>query len=66
MAGTIEDKVTELVEPLISSLGLQLWGVRYRQGGSRASLEIYIEAEDGGSADQCGEALQVLFPALIL
>lgn len=64
MAGTIEDRVTELVEPLISSLGLQLWGVRYRQGGSRASLEIYIEAEDGVSADQCGEALQVLSPAL--
>ena len=41
MAGTIEDRVTELVKPLIESLGLQLWGIRYREGGSRGTLEVY-------------------------
>lgn len=64
MAGTIEDRVTELCKPLIESLGLQLWGVRYRQGGSKGILEIYVETPDGVSADQCGEALTVLSPAL--
>ncbi len=64
MAGTIEDRVTELCKPLIESLGLQLWGVRYRQGGSKGVLEIYVETPDGVSADQCGEALTVLSPAL--
>ena len=64
MAGTIEDRVTELVKPLIESLGLQLWGIRYRQGGSRGTLEIYVETPEGVSADQCGEALTVLSPAL--
>ena len=64
MAGTIEDRVTELCKPLIESLGLQLWGVRYRQGGAKGILEIYVETPDGVSADQCGEALTVLSPAL--
>ncbi|MBO6257866.1 MAG: ribosome maturation factor RimP [Succinivibrio sp.] len=64
MGGTVEEKVQELVEPLIVSMGLQLWGIRFRSGHDHASLQIYVDAKDGVSADQCGDVVDMLSPAL--
>lgn len=64
MAGTIEEKLTELVEPLIGSLGLSLWGMRFHGGHDHAVLQIYVDAEGGVNADQCGEVVDTLSPAL--
>lgn len=64
MAGTIEDKITELVLPLISSMGAELWGVRFRGGHDRAKLQIFIDREDGVDADLCGDITALISPAL--
>lgn len=64
MAGTIEDKLYELVRPLVESMGIELWGIRYRGGRDSAVLQIFIESEDGINADICGDVTNMLSPAL--
>ena len=64
MSGTIEQRVRELVEPLITSMDLQLWGVRYRGGRDHAILQIFIESQEGINADICGDVTNMISPAL--
>ena len=64
MAGTIEEKVTELVTPLVESMDVKVWGIRYRGGNDHAVLQVFIDSEEGVSADKCGEIMDVLSPAL--
>ena len=64
MAGSLEQKLQELVEPIVQSYGLTLWGLRYRQGSSSAHLQIFVEGEDGVDADVCGEITNALSPLL--
>ena len=64
MAGTIEEKVTELVTPLVESMDVKVWGIRYRGGSDHAVLQVFIDSEEGVSADKCGEIMDVLSPAL--
>lgn len=64
MAGTIEEKVAQLVTPLIESMGVEVWGIRYHGGNDHAILQVFIESEDGVNADKCGEIMDVLSPAL--
>lgn len=64
MSGTIEDRIYDLVCPLIESMGATLWGIRYKTSHTRALLQIFIEHEDGVSADLCGDITHVLSPAL--
>ncbi len=64
MASVIEDKVTELAKPLIESLGLELWGVKCRGSSSRLRLQVFIESQEGISADTCADVSRVLSPAL--
>lgn len=64
MAGTIEEKVTELVTPLVESMGLTVWGIRFRGGNDHAMLQVFVDSEEGISADKCGELMDVLSPAL--
>ena len=66
MAGTIEDKITELVLPLISSMGAELWGVRFRGGHDRAKLQIFIDRKEGVDADLCGDITALIAPAYML
>lgn len=64
MAGSLEQKLHELVEPIVSSYGLTLWGLRYRVGSSSAHLQIFVEGENGVDADACGEITNALSPLL--
>ncbi len=64
MAGTIEEKVTELVTPLVESMDVEVWGIRYRGGNDHATLQVFIDSAEGVSADKCGEIMDVLSPAL--
>lgn len=41
----LQDKLTLLVEPLLASLGLRLWGLEFLPGG-RGVLRVYIEKEE--------------------
>ena len=51
MAGTIEEKVTELVTPLVESMGLTVWGIRFRGGNDHAMLQVFVDSEEGISAN---------------
>lgn len=64
MTGTIEQRVEELVKPLIESMGLEVWGIRYRGGKDSAVLQIFIECEEGVNADMCGDVTNLISPAL--
>ncbi|MGN0915294.1 MAG: ribosome maturation factor RimP [Succinivibrio sp.] len=64
MSGTIEEKITQIVTPAIESMGLSLWGIRYHGSRDHATLQIFIESDDGVSADKCGEVMDLLSPAL--
>ncbi|MCR5084194.1 MAG: ribosome maturation factor RimP [Succinivibrionaceae bacterium] len=63
MASGMEERVRAICAPLIESMGLTLWGVRFH-GGSRPTLQIFIDREGGVSADDCGEVVDALSPAL--
>ena len=46
--------ISELLEPGIRSLGYELVGVEYQTGGKGGGLlRVYIDKEDGISADDC-------------
>jgi ribosome maturation factor RimP len=42
-----------LIEPVVSALGLELWGVEFHAAGRNSTLRIYIDAPDGVSVDDC-------------
>lgn len=46
-------KVTELIEPTVEALGLDLWGVELLQQGKFTVLRIYIESGEGITIDDC-------------
>ena len=64
MAGSLEQKLQELIEPIVQSYGMQLWGLRYRVGRNTAHLQIFVEGENGVDADACGEITNTLSPLL--
>jgi ribosome maturation factor RimP len=43
----------ELFEPVVRSLGCELWGVDYRLQGKRGLLVVYIDKEGGVDVDDC-------------
>lgn len=49
----ISDQIEQLIEAPIESLGYQLVGVEYIQGGPNPVLRIYIDAEDGIGIEDC-------------
>ena len=64
MAGSLEQKLQELIEPIVQSYGMELWGLRYRAGRNTAHLQIFVEGKDGVDADACGEITNTLSPLL--
>lgn len=49
----IEDKVMELVSPVITSLGYEIYDLEYVKEGKNYYLRIFIDKEDGISIDDC-------------
>lgn len=51
---SIQERLTELFEPVVESLGCELWGIEYMaQGRHRALLRIYIDKEEGVGVEDC-------------
>ena len=47
-------KLKQLLQPVVESLGCQLWGLDLQAGGKTKLLRIYIDrAEDGIGIDDC-------------
>lgn len=45
--------ITELIEPTVHALGLELWGIEHIQQGKFSLLRIYIEREEGIAIEHC-------------
>ncbi len=48
-----ESKLKTLLADIITSLGLEFWGLELKQQGKDTVLRIYIENKDGVSVDDC-------------
>ena len=53
MQDTQIQTIRNLVEPLLASLGLSLWGIEMQTTPRGNLLRIYVEAEDGVTIDHC-------------
>lgn len=51
---TLEERIVQLVEPTVESMGFELWGIEYLAAGRHSTLRIYIEKEGGITVDECG------------
>ena len=48
-------ELAALFEPVVESMGYELVGVEFQQGGSHGTLRVYIDHENGVSLDDCAE-----------
>ncbi len=55
MAGQLRDRLIELLEPGVESLGYELLDVEYAPIGGRNTLRLYIDHPDGVTVDACGD-----------
>ena len=54
MAGK-DAQLRDLVEPVVTALGFELWGMEYNTGSRQTMLRIYIEGEQGVQVDDCAK-----------
>ncbi len=52
---TMRDRLIQLLEPAVESLGYELLDVEYTKVGSRNTLRLYIDRADGITVDDCGD-----------
>ena len=45
----------ELIEPSVTALGFELWGIEYLVQGAHSVLRIYIDSKDGITVDDCAK-----------
>ncbi|MFC6670712.1 ribosome maturation factor RimP [Marinobacterium aestuariivivens] len=45
----------ELIEPSVTALGFDLWGIEYLAQGAHSVLRIYIDSEEGITVDDCAK-----------
>ncbi|WP_053981603.1 ribosome maturation factor RimP [Marinagarivorans algicola] len=51
---SIQQRLEDMLGPVVASLGCELWGLEYLpQGSHRALLRIYIDKADGIGVDDC-------------
>ena len=44
-----------LIEPAVTSLGFQLWGIEFLSQGKHSTLRVYIDSEEGINVDGCAK-----------
>jgi ribosome maturation factor RimP len=49
----MRDQLTELLGPLVSALGYELWELEYIQRRGATLLRLYIDSPDGITLDDC-------------
>lgn len=50
---SIQERLTDLLAPVVTSLGCELWGIEYIAQGRMSMLRIYIDKEEGISVEDC-------------
>jgi len=49
----IQDKVIEIIEPVINDLGIDLVDIDLKKMGGKALLRVYVETDTGVTIDDC-------------
>ncbi len=49
----MSEQLTSLIEPVVTGLDCELWGLEYITQGKHSVLKIYIESEAGVDVDDC-------------
>lgn len=44
-----------MIEPVVTAMGFELWGIDYQSQGKHSRLVIYIDHESGVSVDDCAD-----------
>lgn len=52
------ERLTELLQPVIKGLGYELWGLEYQSQGDSSLLRIYIDQDEGVSVEDCQKVSQ--------
>jgi ribosome maturation factor RimP len=47
------DAIAQLIEPTVTGLGYELWGIERQRAGPRQLLRIYIDAAEGVALEDC-------------
>ena len=48
--------LTEMFQPVIEAMGLQLWGIEYLPQGKHSILRVYLDKEGGIDVEDCAQA----------
>ena len=60
----VADKVYDIVNPIVSSLGLTLWDVRFLKEGASWFLRVFIDKEGGVTIDDCADVSHAIDPVI--
>jgi ribosome maturation factor RimP len=52
----VQDDIERLLEPIIESMGYELWGCEYLAQGRHSLLRVYIDKEGGVGIADCEQA----------
>lgn len=52
----LRDQLSELLEPVVAQLGLELWEVEFAPRAGGALLRVYIDSDAGVTLDDCERA----------
>ena len=50
---TASASLNELIEPVVTTLGLEFWGVEHTAQDNRKIVRVFIDGENGVSVDDC-------------
>jgi len=54
MGRTAEQRLQEIIEPVVTALGYEFVGLEYLAQGRHSLLRVYIDSEQGITVDDCG------------
>ncbi len=60
----VVDHIRQLLDPILSSLGLALWDLEFQRQGPKWLLRIYIDRESGVTLNDCESVSRDLSAAL--
>lgn len=58
------ETLTAIIDPVVKSFGLQLWGLQYASHNGHSLLRIFIDGEQGVGVDDCARVSRQLSAVL--
>lgn len=50
---SMQNRLEEIVSPLVEKMGFELWGLEYSERGNQALLRLFIDRDGGVTLDDC-------------